>query len=65
MLSQAHGNLVSGFVAQDVVQSQKDATIGPAFVSGGKKYVSLKNLGPTMEELNKKKKKVTKAKSNK
>ena len=65
---QAHGSTVSGFVAEDVIESQRDDAIGTAFLSGGMKYVSLKNLGPTMEQLNnnkKNKKKLSKGKTNK
>ena len=65
-LSQAHGTTVSGFVAKDVAQSQRDAEVGPAFISGGKKYVSLKNLGAAVAQVNKNKnKRPSKAKNKK
>lgn len=65
-LSSAHSNTISGFTTPTLVQSQTDSSLGPSFISGGKKYVSLKNLAPAIEEINKKKKaKVTKEKKKK
>lgn len=44
---------ISGLGAPSLFESQQDSSLGPAFMSGGKKFVSLKNLAPAIEELKK------------
>lgn len=51
-LSKAHGATVSGLTAPSVVESQTDKKMGPSYVCGGKKWISLSNLTPSVEQLN-------------